>query len=128
MTKSLTEQWKDGELESGHYYIRSGWSKYIDIEYLGNGFFEGNIEVISAVPSYDEWQESQRKRALWFDEKARVKNRLETKIKLLEEQLNYALETMGQVAKLSDNMVDSVQCAHAICLINERLKEMEGVK
>ena len=59
------------------------------------------------------------------NEKAKIKNRLENKIKLLEEQLNYALETMGQIAKLSDNTVDSVQCAHAICLINERLKEME---
>ena len=128
MTKTLTEQWCDGTLENGFYYVRSGWSKSVETRYLGNGFFEGNIEVLAPVPSYDEWQESQKKRALWFDEKAKIKNKLENKIKLLEEQLNYALETMGQIAKLSDNTVDSVQCAHSICLINERLKEMEGVK
>lgn len=84
--------------------------------------------VYGIVPIYDEWQESQKKRALWFEENAKTRNRLSKKIKLLEEQLNYALETMGQIAKLSDNTVDSVQCAHAICLINERIKEMKGVK
>ena len=57
MTKTLTEQWRDGTLESGFYYVTSGWSTSIEIRYLGNGFFEGNIKVISAVPSYDEFKE-----------------------------------------------------------------------
>lgn len=134
MTKTLTEQWREGTLPDGAYYIVV--DKYeqnepeIDVGVCYNSNFEWWVvkEVLSAVPRYDEWQESQKKRALWFEEKAKIRNRLENKIKLLEEQLNYALETMGQVAKLSDNTVDAVQCAHAICLINERLKEMEGVK
>ena len=43
----------------------------------------------------------------------------EEKIKKLKQQLNYALEVMGQIAKFSDNKVDAVQCANAICVINE---------
>lgn len=53
MTKTLTEQWREGTLPDGHYYVRSGWSKYIEVRYLGNVFFEGNIEVIAPVPSYE---------------------------------------------------------------------------
>lgn len=139
MTKTLTEQWKNGELPEGYYYIRSANNKEcIDINDnwkfkssldCGTRLFHKEVkEVLAPVPSYDEWQESQKKRALWFEEKGKIRNRLENKIKLLEEGLNYALETMGQIAKLSNNTVDSVQCAHAICVINERLKEMEGVK
>lgn len=49
-------------------------------------------------------------------------------IKVLRELLEQALQTMGQIAKLSDNKVDAAQCATSVCLIQERLKEMEGVK
>lgn len=44
-------------------------------------------------------------------------------IEKLKLQLNYALEVMGQIAKLSDNKVDAVQCANAIVVINEWGKE-----
>lgn len=47
----------------------------------------------------------------------------EEKIKTLKAQLNYALEVMGQIAKLSDDKVDAVQCANAIVVINEWGKE-----
>lgn len=57
MTKTLTEQWREGTLESGHYYIRSGLSTSVEIRYLGNGFFEGNIEVLTPVPSHDEYKQ-----------------------------------------------------------------------
>lgn len=50
------------------------------------------------------------------------------KVKVLRELLEQALQTMGQISKLSDNKVDAIQCANTICLIEERLKEMEGVK
>jgi len=133
MTKTLTEQWRDGTLAGGDYYIKTtnlGIDKII-INYYEEELkqFDGLCncsvaEILAPVPSYDKWQAELDSN----DELLNVQKRLEKKIKLLEEQLNNALETMGQVAKLSDNVVDSVQCAHSICLINERLKEMEGVK
>lgn len=59
MSKTLTEQWRDGTLENGFYYVMSGWSTSIEIRYLGNGFFEGNIKVLAPVPSYEEYQRLQ---------------------------------------------------------------------
>ena len=53
---------------------------------------------------------------------------LERQVELLRGLLDRALETMGQIAKLSDSKVDAVQCAIAVCLIQEKLEEMEGVK
>lgn len=61
MTKTLTKQWREGTLDNGYYYVRSGWSKSVETRYLGNGFFEGNIEVLAPVPSYDEYKELVRK-------------------------------------------------------------------
>lgn len=51
----LTEQWRKGELPEGWYYIRRGLSKRIDIAFLGRAFFEGNIEVVKIVPTFEEW-------------------------------------------------------------------------
>jgi alkyl sulfatase BDS1-like metallo-beta-lactamase superfamily hydrolase len=59
MIKTLTEQWREGKLENGFYYVRSGWSTSVETRYLGNGFFEGNIEVLAPVPSYDEYKRLQ---------------------------------------------------------------------
>ena len=71
MTKSLTEQWKDGELPEGYYYIR--WSFNIDdepsymIDFYDREMFVGGAfinkqrkfidEIVSAVPSYEEYNE-----------------------------------------------------------------------
>ena len=75
MTKSLTEKWKDGELEEGYYYIR--WSfdcddepsymiDFFDTENFTGGAFINKQrkfidEVICPVPSYDEYNELTRK-------------------------------------------------------------------
>ena len=37
----------------------------------------------------------------------------------LRKQLSLAVETMGQIAQLSDNKVDAVQCENAIRVIDE---------
>ena len=62
MTKTLTEQWRDGTLEDGAYYILV--DKYeqnepeIDIGVCYNSNFEWWIvkEVLAPVPSYEEFQ------------------------------------------------------------------------
>lgn len=71
---SLTEQWKNGELESGWYYIEcvDEPHHWIDIDFYRNdcyedkgfckGFFDRNDwrgidEVLAPVPSYDHFVE-----------------------------------------------------------------------
>ena len=126
MTKSLTEKWKNGELKTGAYYIE--WSYDCDprpsymIDFFDKEYNDGEFmlqrhkyidEVLAPVPAYDEYKQ--------FAD-------LSKKVKTLKGLLEHALQTMGQIAKLSEDKVDAVQCATSICLIQERLKEMEGVK
>ena len=59
MTKSLTEQWKDGTLEEGDYYIRRTDDVIIDFYYNRHWDwmeYEQDIkEVLAPVPSYEEF-------------------------------------------------------------------------
>ena len=146
MTKTLTEQYKNKELH-GWYYVKTKdgsinhWLLFTDtIE------FEKDIEeVLAPVPSYDKVKEmSQKIERLEFDnevlemahnegkeinaELVSKTEQLEKKLEILRGLLEHALQTMGQISKLSEDKVDAVQCATSICLIEERLKEMEGVK
>jgi hypothetical protein len=102
--KTLTEQWREGTLESGHYYIRSGLSTFIETRYLGNGFFEGNIEVLAAVPDYNEYKQ------------------LVSKTDQLEKQLAIATKALKEIHDCTD------WADNAFIYATEALKEMEGVK
>lgn len=64
MTKTLTEQWREGTLPDGYYYVVSKWSGKIEI----NDYYEGCWqdlkeeyikEVLAPVPSYDEYKRLQ---------------------------------------------------------------------
>ena len=69
MTKTLTEQWKNGELECGYYYIKTrSWGcddkwhikKELEIDYYDEevwSFYEDCdiCCVVAHVPSYDEY-------------------------------------------------------------------------
>ena len=65
MEKTLTEQWRNGELPNGNYYtICSGWNMqtFPCVVYCERNCFGANvIEVLAAVPSYDEYNELVRK-------------------------------------------------------------------
>lgn len=107
MTKTLTEQWRDGTLPEGCYYVRFFTTKqpYIEIcgsEYLGNlAEFNGTdrAEVLAPVPSYDEYQKLQK--------------RLEIATKALKD------------ITLAVNMPNRV---YMFSRLQQALKEMEGVK
>lgn len=107
MTKTLTEQWREGKLPENTYYVQFICGRYGVYEfeqYKGFGFDNDLAyikEVLAPVPSYDHFSQ------------------LVKKVEKLQGQLNYALVVMGQIAKLSDNKVDAVQCASAICTIKE---------
>ena len=64
MIKDLTEQWKNGELENGEYYVQTTLEveklEYIK-EHNGFGYDETEWveEVLAPVPSYEEIQELQ---------------------------------------------------------------------
>lgn len=99
MTKSLTEQWREGTLEFGFYYVSfpNEEPQIYSSEYLKNyvNVKDGdNIEVLAPVPSYDE-------------------------NKKLKEQLEIAKIVLGQIAMFSSDKADAVQCAKAIKEINE---------
>lgn len=62
MTKTLTEQWREGTLQDGFYYIKKNLCGIKDIktEELFSGEFctvpnEYIEEVLAPVPSYDEY-------------------------------------------------------------------------
>lgn len=98
MTKTLTEQWRDGTLPEGYYYIR--WSFNIDddpsymIDFYDRENFVGGAfinkqrkfidEVMCAVPSYDEYRELLDLNVYEKDRKKVMG--LEDKIKRLQEQ------------------------------------------
>ena len=65
MSKSLTEQWKDGELPNGSYYVKD-WDGTIDRFLAQNKilwrdsnnpiYASERIEVLEPVPSYEKVQ------------------------------------------------------------------------
>ena len=65
MTKTLTEQWKNGELNGGHYYLfmRDGSTRIANTVYVvgekqfywENSSIDFVQEVLAPVPSYEEW-------------------------------------------------------------------------
>ena len=118
MTKSLTEQWREGTLEFGFYYVSfpNEEPQIYSSEYLKNYVNvkdSDNIEVLALVPSYDEYMELVRN----SDEAV-------TNCHQLEKKLEIALEVLGIIAMHSKDPVDAVQAACAI----SQIKEMEGVK
>lgn len=66
MSKTLTEQWKDGKLEKGTYWCINSWTDEIGMFYFEGDYFidcdvpldDDNIEeVLAPVPSYDEYKQ-----------------------------------------------------------------------
>lgn len=132
MTKTLTEQWREGTLPEGYYYVlyadqsdnypSCDTEDYDDIDYW-NGcewHYDNDpvVEVLGPVPSYDEWKQAKEnldKNGTWYTELS---------YKLLEKKLEIALEVLGIIAMHSKDTVDAVQAACAI----SQIKEMEGVK
>ena len=59
---SLTEQWKRGELEDGHYYVKDD-DLFVAEFFCGSFMVEEQIitinEVIAPVPTYEQHQEQQ---------------------------------------------------------------------
>ena len=116
MTKTLTEQWREGTLPRGGYYIKlldgstkqtnyDNISKTIDTEY-----FRYNVsvkEVLAPVPGYDEY-------------KRLVSNSDESSRKAL--QLEIATKALSDIEDGYSKATGAGQ------IVRQALKEMEGVK
>ena len=63
-SEQLTEQWKQGELPEGWYYVKGSKSEGIyayTAEYLNNMYRPRNGErIIEQVPSYEQWQKHRK--------------------------------------------------------------------
>ena len=85
MTKSLTEQWKDGELPVGTYYILDSDGQAVIDKSVCIGELWDNTdikEVLAPVPNYQTWKE--------FQQHFVDKTELEVKLKEAYEQLEQA--------------------------------------
>lgn len=106
MTKTLTEKWKDGELNGGYYYVLLYGEKYPMIDHTKYNLLSHKIEwetfdsnavesVVEEVPSYEEYQ------ALLSDQLAKkeadeINAELLHKIEELEKQVKM-IELKGTV-------------------------------
>lgn len=141
MSKGLTEQWKNGELEGGHYYLlmkdgstRIANTVYVVAEkqfYWENTSIDFIQEVLAPVPSYDEIKEmSQKIERLEFDNEAlemahnegkEINAELVSKTDELEKKLKIATKALKNAHKFPSTMSLKEYCEQA-------LKEMEGIK
>ena len=115
MTKSLTEKWKDGELEDGFYYILIDFfgEKEIKTEELFSGEFcttsqEFVKEILDVVPPYVKFREIVRN------------SKKSPNVKKLQEQLKEANEV------INDDLREANSC-FAVGRIR-KYKEKWGVK
>jgi len=130
MTKSPTEQWRDGNLPNGDYYIkvRGNLSKkdFFTYDNCINGKWaftdDGNIiDIIASVPSYDEYKELVRKA-----------DKLEEQLEIAKEALEYYADETDWMGTTLNNSVGYYEKAfledNGYEVAQKALKEMEGVK
>ena len=110
-SEQLTEQWKQGELPKGWYYVKGSKSEGIyayTAEYLNNMYRPINGEkVLAPVPSYDEWQASYN--CMLDNEVLRLKNA----------QLKELLKECKEVIKNVDTYYGNYDSTNGYLVINK---------
>ena len=141
MSKELTEQWREGTLPEGYYYIKTRWlgcdnkwhyNKEQDINYLDSdgdwcGVANNSVvEIIGVVPSYDEYNELVKKIHILNEQNIKKYDELCEEIKknnILEKRLKIATNALERYSiKDTHDWIDSQVVAKKV------LKEMECVK
>lgn len=123
MTKTLTEQWREGTLPDGAYYILV--DKYeqnepeMDVGVCYNSNFEWWIvkEVLAPVPSYDEWKKLDDE----LKELATMNDTFAIENGRLRERLVIAKKALVDILNDGDDYWDKDKA-------QEALAKMEGVK
>ena len=127
MTKTLTEQWRDGTIEYGLYYVRIAYRNDITIAHT----IEEDLnveEVLAPVPSYEELREKEviynttsrcNETLLWENESLKnkvekLKEQLEDKVERLQEQIkklqhyrDRAHKALVEISRLTGQEMDS---------------------
>ena len=121
MIKSLTEKWKDREIEQALYYVRSNYNNiFVGLPYginmmrvIDNGCFDVDSvkEVLAPVPSYEKVKH--------WDECA---NKIMDEVEKLQKQLAIATNAISNIEDGYSENTGAGQIAR------QALKEMEGVK
>ena len=98
-SKDLTQQWKQGELPEGWYYVKGNRAEGIyayTAEYLNNMYRPRNGErIIEQVPTFEEWQKH-RKTLLKTQEKNCDLEIINIQLKeLLKECVEYVKKDYG---------------------------------
>lgn len=94
MTKKLTEQWRNGTLKEGYYYIenKSQSIKFVEIDYYNvfgdtrywSGCDDEDIEeVLAPVPTYEEWKAAYECQLMESEEVLTLKQQLKEAKKIL---------------------------------------------
>lgn len=101
MSKELTEQWRNGTLPAGDYYLKHTdgriliyWFNGVEFRFIYNVFIK---EVLAKVPTYDQFVE--------LTEKADLFSQLVKKVEELESRLKEAEEVIRLYFKNTQNAV-----------------------
>ena len=101
MKKTLTEQWREGTLSMGYYYVskptRYGGEaiKYLDDD-CSFGLGEDIIhEVLAPVPSYDEWKK--------LTEKLHLREHLLLRIKQFLSEWDTPMDILAELEELEES-------------------------
>lgn len=134
MTKTLTEQWRDGTLPLGTYYILNIYGdEEIDMSVAVGELWNNTDlkEVLAPVPSYDEYKqlvsnsdESPTEQVLnlqnMVEDECSRRCELETKCSQLEKKIAIATKALKDLELANDIRI----CMKA----QEALTKMEGIK
>jgi len=148
MTKTLTEQWREGTLADGYYYIDYDTQQRIFEVEDGCATYQGLpaetyflndvclIKVLAPVPSYDKVKEmSQKIERLEFDNEAlemahnegkEINAELVSKNEQLEKRLKIATKALKGVCVWANTGNGGEQAVKKVC--DKALKEIEEVK
>ena len=123
MTKTLTEQWREGTLTRGAYYVnRLGEVRIYLVTYEDNKNTHEIYEVLAPVPSYEEWKRLQERNEklekMAFHYTPEEWNTMMRMTARLQEQLAIATKALKKLTRDCNKWE----------LARKALKEMEGVK
>lgn len=123
MTKTLTEQWKNGELGFGYYYIDFGIGG-VPMLFNGLEFYCERTQkpnaiktILAPVPSYDEWKKLDDE----LKELATMNDMFAIENGRLRERLVIAKKALVDILNDGDDYWDKDKA-------QEALAKMEGVK
>lgn len=128
MTKTLTEQWREGKLPENTYYVQFICGRYgiYDFEQFKGFGFDNDLayikEVLEPVPSYDEYQDIIQQNV---NQESAIETYIED-IKCLQERLAIATKALKGVCVWANTGNGGENAVKKVC--EKALKEMEGVK